>query len=137
MLAVELRPSGSQRPPTYLDARVPSFMHLRLVAALFKPGTGQLSQPLQDAYPDPALRLLAMERIAAPRRAITVLDDRPLAPAIGPLTAERGVSVAFAALIAQAAGQPILTDPRNEARWADVARARGVEVMVRPTGIAR
>lgn len=114
-------------------------MHLRLVSALFKPRTGQLTQILQEALPDPALRTAALDRIAVPRRGLIVLDDRPLAAAIGALTAERGVSLVFAALIAhaQATGQPILIAPGNQARWTEVAEARGVEVVVQPVHIAK
>lgn len=119
-------------PPMYLDARIPATMHLRLVSALFKSGVGRLSSVLHALEPDPALRLVILERIAVPRRGLTVLDDRPLAAAIGALTAESGVSIAFAALVAhaQSAAQPILIGPGNQARWMDVAEARGVEVVV-------
>jgi glycogen synthase len=114
-------------------------MHLRLVSALFKPGTGRLTEALHSVQPDPALRAVLLDRIALPRRGLTVLDDRPLAAVIGALTAERGVSIAFAALIAhaQAAGQPILIAPGNQARWTDAAETQGVEVMVHPAQVAR
>jgi hypothetical protein len=89
-------------PPMYPDARVPATMHLRFVSALFKSAAGPLSSVLHALEPDPALRLVILERIALPRRGLIVLDDRPLAAAIGALTAESGVSIAFAALIAHA-----------------------------------
>lgn len=138
VLAAQLGPT-SGTPRLYLDARVPAIMHLRLVSALFKPGRGQLTDELVAAAPDPATRTAMLDRIALPRRGLRVLDDRPLALAIGALTAERGVSVAFAALIAhaQAAGQPILAVPGNEARWIGVAEGRGVEVIVRSAQIIR
>ena len=120
------------RPPVYLDARVPATMHLRLVSALHKPGAGRLTQLLQSAAPDPAYRSALIEAIASPRLgSLTVLDDRPLAAAIGALTSEAGVSIAFAALIAhaQAAGQPVLIDPANAGRWLDTARRRRIEVV--------
>lgn len=123
---------ASGTPPAYLDARVPATMHLRLVSALFKPGTGRLSSVLHAVEPDRALRRVMLDRVAVPRRGLTVLDDRPLAAAIGELTAEPGVSVAFAALIAhaQASGQAILIAPGNQARWTQVAEARDVEVVI-------
>lgn len=128
---------ASRTPPIYLDARVPTTMHLRLVSGLFKPGTGRLTRLLQAAQPDPELRQSVIDRIAAPRRGLTVLDDRPLAAAIGALTAEPGVSIAFAALIAhaQAAAQPILIVPDNRARWVEAAEAHGVQVVAHPIDI--
>lgn len=119
----------------YLNARIPGILHLRLVSALFKPVAGRLTRHLRVATSDPAQRSALTEAIAAPRSgALAVLDDRPLAAAIGALTAERRTSLAFAALIAhaQSSGQPILIDPANEAPWTEVAARRGLEVISRP-----
>jgi hypothetical protein len=105
-------------------------MHLRLVSALHKPTGGRLTRILLSA--DAVHRAALMELIAVPRASsVAVLDDRPLAAAIGALTAEPGVSIAFGALIAhaQAAGQPILIDPANRGRWLDAAEARRIEVI--------
>jgi len=105
---------------------VPGILHLRLVSAIHKPTTGRLTQFIQSV--DVAERATIFDVISAPRPgSVTVLDDRPLAGAIGALTAEAGVSIAFAALIAHAqmTGQPILADPANAARWTAVALARG------------
>lgn len=124
------REPSQARPPVYLDARVPAIMHLRLVAALNKPSSGRLTRLLQSV--DVAHRAAMIDVIASPRRgSVTVLDDRPLAAAIGVLTAEPGVSIAFAAMIAhaQAAGQPIVVDPANEGRWIATAEARHIDVV--------
>jgi len=125
--------SAEPGPPVYLDARVPGTMHLRLVSALNKPTGGRLTRLLQGV--DVARRAALLEVIAAPRAgAVTVLDDRPLAAAIGALTAEPGVSIAFGALIAhaQASGHPILVDPANVGRWLAAAQARRIEVVTVP-----
>jgi hypothetical protein len=137
ILAAEARRTGAASP-IYLDARVPAMMHLRLVSALYKPRSGPLTQLLQTAAPDAVQRAALLEHIAVPGRgSVEVLDDRPVAAAIGALTAERGVSIAFGALIAhaQAAGQPILIDPSNRGRWIEVASARKVEVVALPAGV--
>lgn len=120
-------------PPLYLDARVPSTMHLRLVSALHKPTGGRLNRVLLAV--DIAHRAALLEAISAPRvGSVVVLDDRALAGAIGALTAEPGVSIAFGALIAhaQALGQPILVDPANLGRWVAAAEARRIEVVTMP-----
>ena len=137
VLAAEVRRTGAASP-IYLDARVPATMHLRLVSAFYKPRSGPLTRLLQTAAPDAAYRAALLEHIAVPGRgSVEVLDDRPLAAAIGALTAERGVSIAFGALIAhaQAAGQPIPVDPCNQARWIDVASARSVEIVALPARV--
>jgi hypothetical protein len=137
ILAAEARRTGAASP-IYLDARVPATMHLRLVSALYKPRSGPLTQLLQTAAPDAVHRAALLEHIAVPGRgSVEVLDDRLLAAAIGALTAERGVSIAFGALIAhaQAAGQPILIDPSNHGRRIEVASARKVEVVALPAGV--
>lgn len=136
VLAIETS-EGGRRPglPLYLGARVPGVLHLRLISALFRPSAGRLTRYVQAVTSEPAQRAALIEAIAVPRPdALTVLDDRPLASAIGALTAERGVSIAFAAVIAhaQSSGQPILVDPSNKAPWVDVATRRGLEVIVRP-----
>lgn len=113
-------------------------MHLRLVSALHKPGTGRLTRVLFAAAPEPAHRAALLENIAVPvPGVVNVLDDRPLAAAIGALAGERGVSIAFGALIAhaQASGHPILIDPANEARWTEIARLRAVEVIAVPATV--
>ena len=123
-------------PPVYLDARLPGILHLRLVSALHKPTGGRLTRLLQSI--DVAHRTALVDVIAAPRPgSVTVLDDRPFAAAIGALTAEPGVSIAFGALVAhaQASGHPILIDPTNEGRWLDAARARRVEVVTLPARV--
>lgn len=136
VLAAEVRDARrAPPPPLYLGARIPGILHLRLVSALFKPAIGRLTQHIHAATFDPAQRSALVEAIAVPRSdALAALDDRPLAAAIGALTAERGVSIAFAAVIAhaQASGQPILIDPVNEAPWIDIATRRGLEVISRP-----
>lgn len=60
-----------------------------------------------------------------------------LAAAIGALTAEPGVSIAFGAMIAHAEvmGHPILIDPANAGRWLDAAEARSIEVVTRPAAV--
>jgi hypothetical protein len=123
-------PSARPSSAVYLDARVPAIMHLRLVSALHKPTGGRLTRLLRST--DAAHRAALLEVIASPRSgSVTVLDDRPLAAAIGALTAEPGVSIAFGALMAhaQATGHPILIDPANEGRWLAVAEARHIEVV--------
>ena len=117
--------------PMYLDARIPTTMFLRLVAALHKPVAGRLSRLLGAAASEPAHRSILLDRITTPRStSLTLLDDREVAAPIGPLTAEPGVSLAFAALVAHAVagGEPILIDPANEGRWIDSALDRHVEV---------
>jgi hypothetical protein len=123
-------PAGRAAPAVYLDARVPATMHLRLVSALHKPTGGRLTRLLRSS--DAAHRAALVEVIATPRAgSVTVLDDRPLAAAIGALTAEPGVSIAFGALLAhaQATGHPVLIDPANGGRWMVVAQARGIEAV--------
>ena len=136
VLAVETSVGGRRAGlPQYLGARVPGVLHLRLVSALFRPTAGRMTRYVHELTSEPAQRAALIEAIANPRPdALTVLDDRPLASAIGALTAERGVSIAFAAVIAhaQTSGQPILVDPSNQAPWIDVATSRGLEVIVRP-----
>ncbi|MGH8998880.1 MAG: hypothetical protein ACRDY7_05760 [Acidimicrobiia bacterium] len=125
-------------PPLYLDARVPATMHLRLVSALHKPTGGRLNRVLQAV--DIAHRAALLEAIAAPRAgSVEVLDDRPVAGAIGALTAEPGVSVAFGAVIAHAqnSGQPILIDPANVGRWMAVVETRHIEVVTVPANVRR
>lgn len=76
-----------------------------------------------------------MDVIASPRAgSVTVLDHRPPAAAIGVLTAEPGVSVAFEALMAhaQASGQSVLIDPANAGRWRGAAETRRIEVVTLP-----
>lgn len=123
-------------PVVYLDARVPGILHLRLVSAIHKRTTGRLTQFIQSV--DVAERAAIFDVISVPRPgSVTVLDDRPLAGAIGALTAEPGVSIAFGALIAHAqmTGQPILADPANAGRWTTVAVARAVEVVMAPARV--
>lgn len=135
LLGSELDRERRHRPPQYLDARIPAVLHLRLVSTLFKPAVGRLTRHIQAAAPDAAQRASLVEAIAVPRATmLTVLDDRPLAAAIGALTAEPGVSIAFAAVIAhaQSSGQPILIDSTNDAPWTQVAAKRGLEVISRP-----
>jgi hypothetical protein len=127
------------RPPAYLDARVPATMHLRLVSALHKPTGGRLSRLVQTAAPGAAHRAALIDAIATPRAgSVAVLDDRSMAAAIGALTAEPGVSIAFGALIAhaQVTGHPILVDPANEGRWIDAARSRQIEVVTESATVA-
>ena len=140
LAAILLRETRRWDPesPTYLDARVPAIMHLRLVSALHKFTPGRLAQLLHVIAPDGARRASLVEAVGRPNAAwITVLDDRPLAMEIGVLTAEPGVSIAFGALIShsRATGHPIMVDPANQARWMDVARSRGVEVVALPARI--
>ena len=137
VLSVELG-HGARRTVAYLDARVPGTMHLRLVSAMHKPTGGRLTRLVQNAAPEAAHRSALIEAIAVPRiGSVTVLDDRPLAAAIGALTAEPGISIAFGALIAHAevTGHPILIDPANAGRWIDVANARRIEVVSRPATV--
>lgn len=120
--------------PAYLDARVPGIMHLRLVSALHKPSGGRLTRLVQTGAPDATHRAALVDAIANPRLGtVLVLDDRPLAGAIGALTAEPGVSIAFGALMAHAqmTGHPILVDPANGGRWIDAAHARRIEIVTR------
>lgn len=131
--------AGTPGSPTYLDARIPSIMHLRLVSALLKPTGGRMSRQLLAVARDPSHRAALVDLVASPREGtLAVLDDRPLAAAIGGLTSEPGVSLAFAALIAhaQSSGQPIPVASANEGRWMDVARRRGVEVVARVPDIS-
>lgn len=127
------RAQSEPGPVLYLDARVPAILHLRMMSALYKPTAGRMTQLLHAT--DVAQRTALLKVIASPRPgAVTVLDDRPLAAAIGTLTAAPGVSLPFAALIAHgvATGQPILSDPTNVGRWTAVAEARGAEVVTHP-----
>ena len=136
VLAAATRPSDS---PLYLDARIPSIMHLRLVSALLKPSGGRLNRQILSLARNPSHRAALVDLVASPRPAtMAVLDDRPLAFAIGGLTAEPGVSLAFAALIAhaQASGHPILVAAANEGRWIEVARRRGVEVVAQTPSLS-